>query len=210
MHFIHRLPTKRILLLFVSAAMVFATALPAAAAPPEKFKEPIILLFPDIVNERSVFVNITARDFCDWAATDFDGPPPVQKLLDAQAKENDDGAVVASYKARNVYIELWEFDEGVDPGDPSTLIGPCEDIQNQLDDPGAQPWASGFLATLSGRDNDLFQTGSRGNAFGDQASGVVRDGDGARYTYAWKFRISLNPDGELLYLRDISRLRVLQ
>ena len=116
---------------------------------------------------------------------------------------------VGSFDDRETYIELWEFDDRVDPNDPATLIGPCEDIQDQLDD-GAGPWAIGTLDKYKGNDNDLFGARTRGNAFGDQGRGVVTDDGGTEYSYSWKFHITIKPSDELATFNFDATLKALK
>lgn len=139
-------------------------------------------LFPDTGNGLSVFVNITARDFCDWVAGP-PGPPPVIAPITAQVKETGQGALVGRFSA-DVYIEVWRFDEN-----PSPLVGPCEDIAVQLADPDAEPFAWG-TAAWQGNDNDVFGTGTRGNAFGDRGRADLVDPDGTEWDYSWLFHVN--------------------
>jgi hypothetical protein len=180
-----------------AAALTVTVAIPVAAAPPEVFEAEVISLFPDLDNERSVFVNITARDFCDWVGDGFFGPPPAQKLIEVREIETGQGALISQFDDSDVYIELWEFDDSVDPNDPTTLIGPCADIQDQLDDPEAAPWAVGTLDKFKGTDNDLFASGTRANAFGDQGRGVVTADGGTDYSYSWHRHVTVTPNGEV-------------
>jgi hypothetical protein len=202
------------------------------AAPPEEFVfDEYALLFPDTNINRSVFVNITARDFCNWEAEaapffewldalflyeefgeDYqafldaggdpdefpiqpppvdpgpppsDGPPPFPALepVNGIGVSTGQGAVVGRIDAKDLYIEMWEFDE-----DPSPLIGPCEDIQQQLD-AGDDPWATGF-ADVKAKTNDFDFSGTRGVAFGDRTTAVVTDQDGNEYSYRNVFRLN--------------------
>jgi hypothetical protein len=139
------------------------------------------VLFPDTDQGVSVFINISARDFCDW---DQASPPPVQDVVVGQGKMTGQGAPVGRINESELYIELWQFDE-----DPSPLIGPCEDIELQLEDPTAQPFATG-TTSYQGNDNDLMGSGTRGNAFGDRGEAVLTGQDAMTYDYSWRFHIS--------------------
>jgi hypothetical protein len=130
-----------------------------------------------------VFVNITARDFCDWVV-DPQGPPPAVEPVTVQVKETGKGALVASVKADDLNIEMWNFDEGVPP-----LVGPCEDIADQLAEPDAEPFATG-TASYQGNDNDLMGGGTGGNSFGDSGRALVTGQDGVDYSYDWGFRVN--------------------
>src|SRR5262245_30657757 len=94
---------------FALAAMAVVFAVPATANPPERFQEPIFLLFPDTENGLAVFVNITRDDYCDWEASGFVGAPPVEQLIESKVVETKKGAFVGSFRA-NVSIELWRLD----------------------------------------------------------------------------------------------------
>jgi predicted RNA-binding protein with TRAM domain len=139
------------------------------------------VLFPDTDQGVSVFINISARDFCDW---DQASPPPVQDVVVSQGKMTGQGALVTRVKESDLYVEMWEFDE-----DPSPLIGPCEDIADQLNDPAAQPFAVGSTS-YQGNDNDLMGSGTRGNAFGDRGDAVLTSQDDTVYDYSWRFHLN--------------------
>ena len=209
MRFMHGLARRKLLLLLTAMTLVATTAVPAVASPSEEFEEPIFGLWPDLTNEVSVWVNMTARDFCEWVANGEEGPPPVEKLISGTLKGRM-GEVVGLFEASDVHVELWQFDEHVDVNDPETLIGPCEDIQDQLDDPDAQPWAAGTLSSYTGTDNDLFGDGIGGNSFGDTGSGMVTDGDGANWAFSWKFRVALDENDDLIGIRDTLSLKRLR
>lgn len=170
--------------LLIAAAAVAAIAVPASSTsaepPEEQVWDDFIYLFPDLNINRSVFINITARDFCDWLA----GPPPAIDLVTARGVSTGQGAIVSKIDAEDLHIEMWEFDEN-----PSPLVGPCEDIQQQLDDPDAEPWATG-TADFKAKTNDAFGSGTRGISFGERVTAHVTDQDGNSYSYRNVFRLN--------------------
>lgn len=217
---------RRTLVVPVMVLMVALATVPAAAGPPQQFDEPeFIILYPDLNTERSVFINITAGDFCEWlegaepffawldalflyeeylafldAGGDPDdffvqpppedpGPPPPEPgplpardpvtITENHVKISERDVFGVGSVDQDLYIEMWEFDAGVDPSDPTTLIGPCEDIQNQLD-AGSPPWATGTVRYHS----------NFSKAFGENIRGVVTDTSGASYAYHNSFHIN--------------------
>lgn len=181
--------TRRNLTLVAAAAMLFTLiAAPAAHAdPPEQVNDPIFTIHLDPQNNVAVFWNIARDDFCDWVAADFEGPPPVQKLVPAMAHEVRSGAVMARYKATR-YTELWNIN------DPDNPLGPCEDTEGQ-----DGPWATGYINSTA-HDNDLFVSLTRANAFGETGTGTVYDGNGGAWHYSWtvKFQITRNDEFRVL------------
>ena len=180
---------RRLTALLITTCVVFASAIvpasSAGAAPPDRFEvDDFIVLYPDLDINRSVFINITARDFCDWLAGGPAGPPPAIDPVPVKVIETGKGALVTSVDAKDLNIEMWEFDE-----DPSPLIGPCEDIQQQLDDPEAMPWAAG-TARYTAHDNDFFRTETRGNSFGDKVSADLTDRYGNHHSYHHVFHLN--------------------
>ncbi len=169
-------------------------ALPAQASPPETFDVPIIVLFADEENSNAVFWNITRDDFCGWAAGGFMGEPPAIELVPITVNETGKGAIVASYKETRP-IELWNFD------DPDDLVDPCTDTDEQ-----AGPWATGDV-TVKAHDNDLFVSLTRMNAFGENGTGTVYDGDGAAWHYSWTFLAQIDMDGDFRIVVGNSNLK---
>ena len=171
----------------VAASLVVVSGIGSATVTAENPNQvevsDFILLFPDPHEGVSVFVNISAREFCDWIAAPA-GPPPARAIVTAQVKETGQGALVAQLKASDLYIEMWQFDE-----DPSPLIGPCEDIAEQLADPDAQPFAVG-TTSFHGHNNDLEESETRGTAFGDRGSAALTGQDGTEYSYSWRFHLN--------------------
>lgn len=191
---------RRTASLSVSLALALGVvAAPAAAAPPERFEDPIYLNWADLDQGKVVFVNITRDDLCDWIDSGFAGPPPVVQPVPVQFNETPTGAVVAKFTMRGVHIEMFDLDEDAD------LSGPCDDT-----DDSPTPWATG-TANAVGTDNDLFHDASiemglhRANAFGDQGQAQLRDSSGGRWHYSWTFKI-VGKQGEPVNFQDRSVL----
>lgn len=176
---------KKLFIAVAAAAVIAVPASGTSAGPPEEqVWDDYIVLFPDLNINKSVFINITARDFCDWLAGPPTGPPPAIDLVTARGVSTGQGAIVGKIDAEDLYIEIWDFDEN-----PSPLVGPCEDIQQQLDDPDAEPWATG-TADFKAKTNDAFGSGTRGISFGDRTTAHVTDQDGNSYRYRNVFRLN--------------------
>ncbi len=174
---------RKLVALLTCVFMLGAAALasPASAGPPEDIDiHDYFVLFPDTNINRSVFINMTAEAFCGW---DQMSPPPVLESVVGRLNVTGSGAAVASIDT-DLYIELWEFDEG------APLIGPCEDIQEQLDD-GSGPWASG-VARWKAKTNNLFDSDSRSNTFGDRTNAALTDQDGNSWSYRNVFRLNFS------------------
>jgi hypothetical protein len=176
---------KMLMAMVVGALMVTVTAVPAGAGPPEEIPiDDYIVLFPDTNINRSVFINITAEAFCGWLAGGPTGPPPAIEVVDGTLNVTGSGDAVAGIDA-NLYIEMWQFDE-----DPSPLIGPCEDIQQQLDN-GTGPWATG-TARHKAKTNNFFGSDSRSETFGDRTTAVLTDQDGNTWHYRNLFHLNFS------------------
>jgi len=161
----------------------------ASAGPPQQVVVPdFIQLFLDADEGKSVWINITAPDFCLWALGGFAGPAPVvDDAVPATLNftgQNDE-ATVASIKTDGLYVEVWNLDN---PDGP--FEGPCEDILDQLL-AGSDPWATG-TTSLNARTNNLFfpnaeprqlSTGTSGTAQLDSTSG----GESYRYHFSSHF-----------------------
>jgi hypothetical protein len=172
-----------------AAVMSVAFVTPVDAKPPqEQVVDDFIVLFPDTNINRSVFVNITARAFCDWLGGPLTGPPPAMDEVTLRGVSTGQGAIVGKIDAKDLYIEIWTFDEN-----PSPLVGPCDDIQDQLDIPTAEPWATG-TADFKGKTNDADigdgPSGTRGVSFGDRTTAHVTDQEGNSYRYSNVFRLN--------------------
>lgn len=174
--------------LFIAVAAAAVIAVPAsstsAGPPQEVVLDDYIVLFPDVNINRAVFINITARDFCDWLDGGPVGPPPAIDPVTARAVSTGQGAIVGAIDVQDLYIEMWEFDDN-----PPPLVGACEDLQDQLADPDAEPWATG-TADLKAKTNDFFGSGTRGISFGDRTTAHVTDQDGNTYRYRNVFRLN--------------------
>ncbi|CAN5824526.1 hypothetical protein BH24CHL6_BH24CHL6_00030 [soil metagenome] len=174
--------------------LALAVAAPVSAAPPERFEEPIFFIFPDLNYGLAVFWNITRDDFCAWQESDFDGPPPVTRLVNVQFNETANGAVVVRWAATSS-LELWALDADAD------LSGPCPDT-----DDSSAPWAAGS-AHVKSNDNDLFVSGSRTNSFGDSGKGTVTDAAGGSWHYSWTFHALIDRDFEFRAVVERSLLK---
>ncbi len=174
----------------VAAAAAVALTVPAAAAfaqpPEETVVDDLFVIYPDFENGKSIFINITARDFCEWVP---DGPeppsepPPVVEPVATRGVTTGKGAIVVGFEAKDLYIEMWDISDVDEP------MGPCQDIQDQLEDPEAGPWATG-TADMRFKDNDFFYTETRGNSFGDSTRAVVTDQEGNTYSFRNTFRLN--------------------
>lgn len=146
--------------------LMLAAAPMAQAAPPDRIDFPVFHAFYDFEHDLTVLWNVTRDDICEWAAGGFMGDPTVIELVPIQVKSTGKGALVFSSQATRP-IELWGGGIGV----------LCDT---------ASLWASGD-AHATGNDNDVFVSGTRGNAFGDRAQGTVMDEEGGLWHYSWAF-----------------------
>ena len=156
---------------FKATATLLALALAAVTAPlqadpPDEVDVPEFFIFPDFENELLVFWNIAALDFCDWADSGYDGPPPVADDVSVRIVPTGKGASTATYHTTGP-LELWP------------LGATC-------DEPGDGPWAVGD-AMVSASDNDLTLQGPRTNTWGDRAQGTVVDVEGRDWHYSWAY-----------------------
>ncbi len=175
----------------LAAAGVLALVVvgPAAAAPPERFQDDTIFsIFPDTDNGVVVFWNMTRDAYCDWEASDFDGPPPTGNAIAVRSHATPTGPVIFSYYG-TAPLELWTLDAGAD------LSGPCQDT-----DDSSAPWATGS-AHARYTDNDLDHRGSidaglrRTDSYGERGEGKVVDADGGTWTYGWHWRTVADSEG---------------
>ncbi len=130
--------------LFIALVALAFLAVPvgtASAGPPEDFDVPdLIQLFLDADEGKSVWINITAPDFCLWALGGFMGPAPVvDDAVPAKLNFNGQGDkyFAPSVKVDGLYVEVWNLDN---PDGPV------------LTAPGAQPVAA--AATVASRRPD--------------------------------------------------------
>ncbi len=199
---------RRAMSLIGAAALLLALSVPTAAAPPTKFAENFTILFPDVERGLVIFINTTRDEYCtpavvayeeaviqwiiDWDAW-FEGgqvgpEPPFPDVpaggfpegndpILTQIKETGQGALVRHQRARGLVAEIWPMIEN------PPLVGPCTDT-----DPGDTPLVG--MAQYQGNDNDLFGSGTRGNAFGDRGTITGRDADGEPFRYSWRFHLN--------------------
>jgi hypothetical protein len=167
----------------VAIALLSLLALAApAAAKPQATQETWFTIWPDVEHQLVVFFNIGRDDFCAWQESDFEGDPPVTRLLDGSFSQTPTGAIVFSVGGTSS-LELWRMDPDAD------LSGPCEDTD------GLHELFAAGSATYSYHDNDLdhgfsvFELGlSRSDAFGEAAQARVTDAAGMDWNYSWTLR----------------------
>ena len=175
---------KPFLLLALLSVLLTLAVTPVSAAPPVREDVDFFTITLDPEHELVVFWNISRDDFCEWEASDFEGPAPVQQLIPAQFVETGKGALVGVGSGMST-LELWALDEGAD------LSGPCQDTDSQT-----APWAVG-TAWWTLNDNDLDVSGTRINAFGERGIGTVVDAAGNTRHYSWHFRLVIDRHDEL-------------
>jgi hypothetical protein len=173
----------------VLALLTAAVASPAAAAPANRIEVDVFSTILDLEHELVVFWNISRDDFCAWEATDFDGPAPVTMLIPAHEHEVRGELLMVNWGGVSS-LELWNLDEGAD------LSGPCQDTDAQ-----AGPWATG-TAHQRGHDNDIDVSLTRTNAFGENLTGTVVDGDGNTWQYMSRFMARIDRNDEFYFLGE--------
>jgi hypothetical protein len=174
------------------AALAFlaaAVASPAAAAPPNRIEVDLFTISLDLEHGLVLFWNITRDDYCDWEATDFDGPAPVTRLIPAHEHVVRGEILMVNWGGTS-NLELWTLDEGAD------LSGPCQDTDGQ-----SGPWATGTAHQI-GHDNDVDVSLTRTNAFGELLTGTVVDVDGNTWQYTAQFMARIDRSGEFFQLGD--------
>ena len=171
-----------VVLALLSTLLTLAVT-PASAAPPVREEADFFVITLDLEHELVVFWNISRDDFCEWEASEFEGPAPVQQLIPAQFVETGQGALVGVGGGVST-LELWALDEGAD------LSGPCQDTDAQ-----AGPWAVG-TANWTINDNDIEVSGTRTNSFGERGRGTVVDAAGNTWHYSWHIRLVADRAGE--------------
>jgi hypothetical protein len=189
---------RRVLLgLCTGILLAGSSAASALAAPPEKFTEPIILVSPDFDLGLVLFVNTDRETMCTPEQVAFEeaflawieggevGDPPASPAdpeglvpVSFLVKETGKGAVVQHILGSNLPAEVWEMDPDA-PG-----IGPCTDTDDVLNRIGTG------TAKFRANDNDLFGSGTRGNAFGDRGVITLVDDAGNRLRYSWMFHVN--------------------
>lgn len=185
--------------LATSMTMAVGSGAFAAASPPDRFEAPIVNAHPDFENNLAVFVDTSRKAYCtpeveifeaaliDRIEGGFVGASPEEpafpdgiELISGKTKATDQGAAMASIKARGLHIGLWELDAPEDLG----LAGPC------LDTDDANTMSASGASTLQGHDNDFDFSGTRGNSFGERGRASVMDDNGADWAYSWKLNLN--------------------
>lgn len=180
-----------------AALVVGVMAVPAGASPPHSFEDPITFDFPDVENGLVVLINTDRATRCtdeqvafeyaviDWLEGGMVGAFPEQpefapgfEPVTVKLKETGQGAQNLLVNEDDLYWELWIAD------DDRPFVGPCTDT-----DGNASLLATG-RGSIQWIDNDLFGSGTRGNAFGNRGTGHLTDGDGQSYTYSWRFHVN--------------------
>ena len=188
---------RRFLGLCAAAIMALSAAVPVSAAPPGKFEDPFIFLAPDTNLGLVVFINTDRATYCtpeivaweeaviDWLDGGQVGDPPEFPgavegfdLVGIQEKETGQGALVQLLRGSGLTTELWEMDAD------APLVGPCTDTDGALN-----RIATG-TATFTNHDNDLFGSGTRGNAFGNHGLAFLEGEDGTTYKYSFRFHVN--------------------
>jgi hypothetical protein len=180
--------------LAVAALLTAVGAVPAMAGPPAKFQVPLTILFPDTNLGLVVMINTDRASYCTpevvaweeafiaWLEGGEVGDPPAEPTfpdgfepISIQEVETGKGAIVSQTSASGLKIEIWELEAD------APLVGPCTDTDDNLDRVG--------VGTVSyhGNDNDLFGSGTRGNAFGDRGQARLVGDDGSSLSYSWLF-----------------------
>jgi hypothetical protein len=209
---------SRVLGLCAAALLSVGAATPALAGPPARLEEPIPITFPDTNLGLVVFINIDRETYCTpeiiafeealiaWLEggevgdpPEFPGEPEGFDTISIKSKETWQGAIVQQFKGSGLSIELWEMD-----ADPP-LVGPCTDTDDAMN-----LIASGTARFMS-NDNDLFGSGTRGNAFGNRINAQLEDDEGNAYRYSSRFhfasRCHAPDDAPPACLIDRSRLQ---
>ena len=210
---------RRVLGFCASALLALSAAAPVSAAPPDKIEVPFFFLAPDLNLGMVVFINMDRATYCtpaivaweeaviEWLdggqvgdPPEFPGAPDGFDLVGIQEKETGQGALVQLLRGSGLYIELWEMDAD------ALLVGPCTDTDDAL-----HLIATG-TATFTNNDNDLFGSGTRGNAFGNHGLAFLEDEDGNTLKYSFRFHVNgechADADGEPACAIDSSTLLV--
>jgi hypothetical protein len=183
--------------MFFAAILVLALAAPASAGPPTRVQDPFPTIFPDLENGLVVFVNSDRAQACSpdvvaweedviaWIEGGEVGEfPPLPEFptglepIDIQESETGRGAIVYLAMASGLPIELWELE------DDAPLVGPCTDTDDAM-----RRVAAG-TATFRANDNDLFGSGTRGNAYGHRGHANLTDDAGNAWSYSWLFHVN--------------------
>ena len=177
--------------------LAMSSAASALAAPPEKFTEPATFISPDFDIGLVIFINMDRETYCtaervawevDFLAwleggqvgdpPEFPGEPAGFDPVSFLVKETRQGALVQLVAGSRLYAEIWEMDPDA-PG-----IGPCTDSDDVLNRLGTG------TARFMANDNDLFGSGTRGNAFGNRGVLNLVDENGDSLRYSFKFHVN--------------------
>jgi hypothetical protein len=188
---------RAIVSLGAAAVLAVAATAPAFAAPPLRFEEPFTIAFPDTNLGLVVMVNIDRASYCTpeivaweeaviaWINGGAIGDPPPEPVfpdgfvpIPIQQQETGQGAVVEHARASGLAIEVWELDAD------ALFVGPCSDTDDAMHLVGAG------TASWWNNDNDIFGSGTRGNAFGGGGTANLQDGDGNHLRYSWRFHVN--------------------
>ena len=188
---------RKFLSLGAGILLAVTSAGSALAAPPEKFTEPAFFVFPDFDLGLVVFINMDRETLCTAEQVAFEealtawieggelGDPPEEPAapegfepVSFLVQETAQGAIVQHLLGLALVAEVWEMDADA-PG-----IGPCTDTDDALNLIGTG------TAEINANDNDLFGSGTRGNAFGDRGVINLLDEDGNTLRYSWLFHVN--------------------
>lgn len=183
--------------LAAAGVLAISAAATALAGPPARFTEQTLFLFPDTNFGLVVLINTDRETYCSpeqvaweeafiaWLEGGEVGDPPEPPAepdgfapVAFQQKETGQGAIVQLFKASGLAVEIWELDSD------APLVGPCTDTDDAMNLIGSG------TARFMGNDNDLFGSGTRGNAFGDRGMATIEDADGNRLRYSWAFHVN--------------------
>ncbi len=166
---------RRLFVLIVAlVAGLMGAVAPAAADPPQQYEGPFGVVQPDFEHGVWVFSNID-RDFvCSDGMEGFLGMASYQRVEPADA-------VVLRIVAPEAPTWLHPF-----VGEVDEFFNPCDNSAE----------AAAYIGSVDIRanDNDGPNQGTRANAFGDRARGVVYDSDGMAYQFGWTFRVVIPPE----------------
>jgi hypothetical protein len=182
---------------------------PATAAPPERNEINPTFFYADVERGLVIFVNTTRDQYCtpdvvafelalarwlidfeEWLEGGEVGPEPPfpdepaggfpegEDPLREQLVTTRKGAVIVRMQGRNVTTEIWQMIED------APLVGPCTDT-----DPADDPLYVG-TSSVTANDNDLFVSGTRGNAFGSRLLFRGQDADGNAVKYTRRFHVN--------------------
>jgi hypothetical protein len=147
---------------------------PAAADPPERYEGPFAAVIPDFEHGVWVFSNIDREFACSGGAAGFLGLASFQRVAAADA-------VVLRISAPDAPTWLHPF-----VGEVNEFLNPCDNAEPQAAYIGS--------VAIRANDNDGPNLGTRADALGDRARGVVYDSDGMAYQFGWTSKAVIPPD----------------